>query len=661
MTTNKACELCRALKVRCRPGIDAMEACQRCTENGRQCNYPERKRTKRKRTDVRVRELEEQIAALDRLVQEGRSLGATPRRTPGEVGLQPDYQANDLTQPRSSTSNAPKPSQQSGGPLPSSHDPVESGLISMQEAHELYQRYVSDLVPQRPMVVFSPTMDAPTLRRTRPTLFLAVLAAAATTLPGDLGRKITEMAHKVYADMITMQGEKSLELVQAVLVTTNWPYAPDSYDQLNFYHFIHVAATMALDIGLADATRLPDGGGQQGQGEHERADRHRALLACYLCCSSVSLSYHRPHMFPFTRYMERCLEDLEKDPNYVSTDAVLSNWVRLHQIVDASAAVLGLRSMSPQTGLDTEAVQISLQNCVKQLEEFRRSLKEDSTNASLLIQYNAVLSLVNEIGLYMEYDPDDFRPPYLIGKLNRAPKPQTHPKLSPAHLSAIMTCVTAAHDGLEVFLSISTNSLQCGPASLYSRMLYLTVVLLKVAVSVVVKSGALYGIVRAETIKAELYLKRLVQKVTETAKKGCRIAEKWLGILERLSTWFENRMEDASWKEEDTIEQDLISPLKLLNLQSNETSQHQRRNTHEGSNQPSLVSQVGREQKDGRSDTGFVNEHAWFEQQISYPEPELSYSLFGLDAMGLAYPMSPSLLLEDMPGESSDVPEKRVA
>lgn len=68
---NRACEACRLSKVRClvNPGSGSSQ-CQRCAKAGRQCVFaPPAKRRQRKRTDVRVAELEREVRQLTSLLK----------------------------------------------------------------------------------------------------------------------------------------------------------------------------------------------------------------------------------------------------------------------------------------------------------------------------------------------------------------------------------------------------------------------------------------------------------------------------------------------------------------------------------------------------------------------------------------------------------------
>lgn len=53
-----------------------------------------------------------------------------------------------------------------------------------------------------------------------------------------------------------MRGQKSIELVPSLLVTTSWSYPPDKYDEAKFYQRVHMTATMALEVGLG--TKMGD-------------------------------------------------------------------------------------------------------------------------------------------------------------------------------------------------------------------------------------------------------------------------------------------------------------------------------------------------------------------------------------------------------------------
>ena len=71
---SRACEYCRRLKSCCLPATDNPHSgqCKRCAKSGRECVFIDRSKTRRrKRTDVRVKELERDVKALISLLKRG--------------------------------------------------------------------------------------------------------------------------------------------------------------------------------------------------------------------------------------------------------------------------------------------------------------------------------------------------------------------------------------------------------------------------------------------------------------------------------------------------------------------------------------------------------------------------------------------------------------
>ena len=94
-------------------------------------------------------------------------------------------------------------------------------------------------------------------------------------------------------------GAKSLELIQAMQVTALWYKPPEQAEQTNFYQIIHMAAVMALDIGLGKRfnpakSRRGFGGpnAAYAPGPHktlpqdsDTLEARRAWLTCYYLCA----------------------------------------------------------------------------------------------------------------------------------------------------------------------------------------------------------------------------------------------------------------------------------------------------------------------------------------------------------------------------------------
>ncbi len=189
-------------------------------------------------------------------------------------------------------------------------DVIDRRILSAELATKLFDRYVRDMAPQFPAVVFPPGTAASEIRKTRPTLFLGILSVAAGTSHPGIQKTLTKEIMKVLATRVICNGEKSLEIIQALHVVTIWYWPPEHFDELKFYQLIHMAAVMAIDLGIGKRLRHPkprqppgagagssNGGGGGFWREHpwrrtpqlnpESAEARRTWLTCYFECAKL--------------------------------------------------------------------------------------------------------------------------------------------------------------------------------------------------------------------------------------------------------------------------------------------------------------------------------------------------------------------------------------
>ena len=284
-------------------------------------------------------------------------------------------------------------------------DVIDRNILSMAKATELYQKYLDTLLPQYPAVPLSCTVAE--LRSKKPILFLAVLAASAGVSDPSLNSRLNQEIQTVYATKVSIKGLKSLELVQALLVSILWTYPPDKFEDLKFHQQIHMAATMALDLGLAKkpkgnpmvqqpsnallakqntdpAEERPfDISYESGYANHVMSpmkqlpdsgslECRRTLLACYLFCASVSMSLRLPNFLHFSTWMADCCEVLRKSLDAAPTDKRFVAWVQLQRVVEECGTNFALDSPDETVSLADERAQLMLQSYEKQLEAWRQ-------------------------------------------------------------------------------------------------------------------------------------------------------------------------------------------------------------------------------------------------------------------------------------------------
>jgi hypothetical protein len=317
---NKACEACRFQKVRCLlDSTSPSPQCQRCVKGNRPCVFaPAQRKRPRQRTYERVAELEREVGVMRSLLKKGGTPIAESKGEDNEIedeyNPNPEIvlQAGDLP---FTTEGSPAlgqsirsnfPSSVSASQLgtsndftsPSENDPISGSqasdvidrrLLSMDVANELIASYLANLVQFFPVVALPEGTGAFELRNSKPVLFLAIIAATSLGVYPDLSHKLNEELVRVYADLIFVKGQKSLEMVQSLLITVLYYCPTDSAANLQFYQYTHMAVTMALDLGLGSQPRMDEytASGNPGVKEHnmynqELLENSRTILACYV-------------------------------------------------------------------------------------------------------------------------------------------------------------------------------------------------------------------------------------------------------------------------------------------------------------------------------------------------------------------------------------------
>jgi len=266
-------------------------------------------------------------------------------------------------------------------------DVIDRKILKSREATEIFDHFTGHMAPHFPAVVFPPDTSAPEIRRTKPTLFLAILSVASGISHPEIQGTLNKELMRAYADRIIVKGEKTLELIQALQVSVIW-YAPsEHYEESKFYQLIHIAAVMALDLSLGKRTKrtrpkllgiwqdhpfrktpLPD---------PHSVECRRAWLGCYFLCGNTSTAQRRPNLLRWNSYTQECIEVLETSPDAYASDNVLCQWARIQHITEEISIQFSMDDPVAQSGgLDTK-LQYALKGFERQLDDWSRQVPTD--------------------------------------------------------------------------------------------------------------------------------------------------------------------------------------------------------------------------------------------------------------------------------------------
>ncbi|KAF5866731.1 hypothetical protein ETB97_009888 [Aspergillus alliaceus] len=592
----RACESCRQLKVRCEPDISNPNAsCKRCAKAGRSCVVTAPTRRRQKKTDSRVAELERKIDALTASLQASQGSGPTlqagypgPAREEhiGRRWLGPSHSASTGSVPLDSPTvlagnkrrhsgeikglrdsglvgpsfyraSSPgseqildntsrqwqtRPSPGSGSTAPKPNEPVDvidRGLVSTAVASEAFTRYVHHMAPHIPMVVFPAGTTMNDIRKTKPVLLHAIIAVAVGPIQPELQIPLIEDFYKAIAERIVVKGEKSLELIQGLLVTCNWYIPPDHFEELKFYQLTHMAVTLAMDIGMYRRP-MPKSRPwnlvkdlilkRSPSQDPDSAEARRAWLGCYFLAVQVAASLRRTLLVRWTPYMDECVEILEKSADELPSDRVMIQWAKLVHIIEEIHQQFCPDDSSSIVTFSEPKIQYTLKVFEKQLEQLQR--ERGPEEFPIFTQAEHIVNLyLHEGAMHVDYIEDQ-----------KSPSDDHSSRTSAAHMNALSTCLTSIHQAIDTICSIDIKDLISLPVFALARTSFTVVALIKLYSIVSAPETHIGQVIDATSLKTEYYLDRVIEHYTRAGEQaGGRTPAKFSVVLSMLRSWFMKR------------------------------------------------------------------------------------------------------------------------
>ncbi|KAJ1327474.1 transcriptional regulatory protein LEU3 [Microdochium nivale] len=422
-------------------------------------------------------------------------------------------------------------------------DVVDRGILSMDQADQLFARYTEHMTHHLPIVIFPPDVTAQHVRKSTPHLFLSILAAAASELPQIQWVLVKEFAHLI-AEKVVFIGEKSLELVQAILIGVVWYFPPEYFEELKFYQFVHLAGVMAIDIGLgkhkanARAGLVP-----YNMRDHVRSksllpdpttiESRRTWLGCYFLAANVSMALHRPNLIRWSPFMQECIDILSSSPEAAPTDRNFCHLVWTHRLSEEIGVQFSMEDPSTHVDVSEPKVQYALKGFERDIVKYRDAIPAEEQKPSLTLSFHVTSLYMHEIALYFD-KPDEFSPEAL-----RDPIPTLSQSLTSAHINALASCLVAIDGIFDTFLAMDAATIRCLPIFNFVRVAYALVVLIRIYFNASLPGSELGKVFSKQDMKVQSYLDRLLDKLRETAaSEKCRPASKFLVVLIMLTTWF---------------------------------------------------------------------------------------------------------------------------
>ncbi|KAL8755297.1 MAG: hypothetical protein Q9199_003737 [Rusavskia elegans] len=428
-------------------------------------------------------------------------------------------------------------------------DVVDRKILDATLATELFEHYTRDMAKHMPLVVFAADTPAGAIRKHRPILFLAILSVASGQEHPDIQRILAKEIMRTFADRIVYRGEKSLELIQALQVLTIW-YWPEENRDAQTYQLIHMAAVMAIDLGLgrrAKGSREPyhaiwkDQPRQKSSAQaSETLELRRAWLGCYLLCANAAMGLRRTNLIRWSSHMDDCLDFLNTSSEALPSDSVLVEWVRLQRLADEVGNQISVDESS-SLGISDVKTQYALKGFERQMKDWEKQASKQVTSPSLTFNFHVANLYMHEFAMHLdqalEFPGSSHQREAQDGKSMARPE-----VLTTAHIGALTTCLTSIHGLFDTFLHSTTEDVRTVPVFYFVRIAYATVLLIKLYLAASAPESELGKVISSNDLRVEDYLGRLRELLQAGAGPGkCRPARSFFLVLVMLQTWFERQ------------------------------------------------------------------------------------------------------------------------
>lgn len=276
---------------------------------------------------------------------------------------------------------------------PAENDIIDRKIISQHQAEELLSIWRNDLVKVCPGITIPRSWTAYDLRTNKPSLFHAIMAASAHSKGSELSDKLHEEAVYLYARSAFINGEKSVQSIQAMLVTVAFYSPPKVPGQLQIYQWLNMAASMALELGLASKPRtheqLPKRAIRSLQkisSPEELLEHCRTVLTLYIISAGFSMRLKRPNILLFNSWMSECVLMLDKSK--LLEDRRTIAWLKLQRIADEANTAFGFDDASTSFSLSELRMQIILRIFDRRMQDWRKSVSDEVMTLFLMIEYH---------------------------------------------------------------------------------------------------------------------------------------------------------------------------------------------------------------------------------------------------------------------------------
>ncbi|RVD90400.1 uncharacterized protein DFL_001366 [Arthrobotrys flagrans] len=377
-------------------------------------------------------------------------------------------------------------------------DVIGRNLVSEAQAEQYFSLF-TEMSAHFPFYVIPPGTTPATLRREKPVLLMAILCTA-SGIEKRVQMVLDRDFRRVFSEKIFVNGEKSLELLQAGLIYLSWFQCHFSPRTQIFLQMVHIFISLVTDLGYdrkPDKVKTPTGVvGNEGnvpspmfseagsevvkspakleEQEFRSKEIRRALLGCWWISSSISIDFRKRIPLHFSNYMGRCQQSFVDSPEFES-DKYMVMMLRLQKFQEDVCETF--RYLEPEIAgkQDILRIQMSLKAFQSQLKIIEQDFQFlDPRNPAFDSIYPAIFVMgiyLHEIGLHMTPPPPS----------TSSYAPTASLEYTAERINILSECLSYTKKYLDCITSCEPSCYRKMTAPCWMRISYALVVLSKLA------------------------------------------------------------------------------------------------------------------------------------------------------------------------------------
>ncbi|RFU80106.1 zn2-c6 fungal-type dna-binding domain-containing [Trichoderma arundinaceum] len=319
-----------------------------------------------------------------------------------------------------------------------------------------------------PCIILSPDASVSRLAKTQPFVLLAILAAASGSQNLQGNSLYDEEFRKVLGLKFVAGGERTLEVLQGILIYCGWyPFHLRPRNK-HAFHYICMATDVVHDLKLDQET--PIGlYNPEAPVAVQHLDNIRAYLGYFYLVSSLSIPVQwqsRSHITPvFTSWTATCCSILERC-NSAENDVILASLARL-----SSTATAALHTIHHDTGNTHQQSQLVLLGLEAQLRDTESLIPSHIASTPIIYMHSIFVHLCLKDGALVRLPR---LPPHLVK--GRLPLPPI--------ASELYASIDIIRELLSYVLSLDEVAMAKFSTADWSRFIFLVILAIRLSLAV---------------------------------------------------------------------------------------------------------------------------------------------------------------------------------